>query len=532
MSAKGVGSPPTVSGTPPAIELRGIDKRFGAVHANKSIDLVVRRGHIHGIVGENGAGKSTLMSILYGFYEADAGEILVNGERVHIRELRDAIRHGIGMVHQHFMLVDVFSVVENVILGAEDGPLLRDSIARARRTLKELADKYHLEVDPDARVVDLPVGAQQRVEILKALYRSAEILILDEPTGVLTPQEADHLFRVLARLRDEGKTIILITHKLREIMAITDRVSVMRQGQMVANRVTAETSPEELGELMVGRKVVTQMSKASKAPGEVRLEVKDLRVIDSLGVERVKGVSFNVRAGEIVGIAGVSGNGQSELLQALSGIRRPGAGTVIVSGEQIFPSAHFSPHMVAQHRVRHVPEDRQRMGLVTAFTATECIMLGDQADPAYQGKMGILIDWQAVARDAEKKMTAFDVRPMAPALKTGNFSGGNQQKIILAREMERNPDVLLVGQPTRGVDIGAIEFIHRRLLAMRDLGKAILLVSVELDEIFALSDRILVMFDGNIVGEVPAAEANEKKLGLLMAGVTSNGPAQDRRVVS
>ena len=524
----GVPSPASTSQKAPAIELRGIDKRFGAVHANRAIDLIVERGHIHGIVGENGAGKSTLMSILYGFYQADAGEILVNGETVHIAEARDAIRHGIGMVHQHFMLVDVFTVIENVILGAEDGPLLRQSVARAHRSLEELAEKYHLEVDPDAVVGQLPVGAQQRVEILKALYRSAEILILDEPTGVLTPQEADHLFRVLARLRDEGKTIILITHKLREIMAITDRVSVMRQGQMVAHRVTKETSPAELGELMVGRKIVAQMSKATKAVGETRLVVENLRVRDTLGVERVKGVSFAVRAGEIVGIAGVSGNGQTELLEALSGIRRPAAGTVTVSGQQLFPSAHYAPSVLASHKVRHVPEDRQRMGLVTAFSATECMMLGDQADPAYQGRFGVLLNWQAVAKDAETKMKAFDVRPMAPALKAANFSGGNQQKMILAREMERDPDVLLVGQPTRGVDIGAIEFIHRRLLGMRDLGKAILLVSVELDEIFALSDRILVMFDGHIVGEMPAAEANEKKLGLLMAGVTDAAHAGDR----
>ena len=526
MSAIGMGTAPAVSpGTPPAIELRGIDKRFGAVHANRSIDLVVERGHIHGIVGENGAGKSTLMSILYGFYQADAGEILVNGESVHIHEARDAIRHGIGMVHQHFMLVEVFTVVENVILGAEDGPLLRESIVRARKSLKGLAEKYGIEVDPDAIVGQLPVGPQQRVEILKALYRNADILILDEPTGVLTPQEADNLFRVLARLRDEGKTIILITHKLREVMAITDRVSVMRQGQMVAHRKTAETSPEELGELMVGRKVVTQLSKATAALGEVRLKVENLQVFDNNGVERVKGVGFEVRGGEIVGIAGVSGNGQTELLEALSGIRRPAKGTITVSGSQVCPSVHYSPHMLAEHHLRHVPEDRQRMGLVTAFTAAECMILGDQADPAYQGKLGLLIDWRAVTKDAQTKMNDFDVRPPNPLLKAANFSGGNQQKIILAREMERDPQVLLVGQPTRGVDIGAIEFIHRRLLAMRDLGKAILLVSVELDEIFALSDRILVMFDGHIVGEMPAAEANEKKLGLLMAGITGGNSA-------
>ena len=540
MSTVGMGAAPAASpggasqgkaGVPPAIELRGIDKRFGPVHANRSIDLVVERGHIHGIVGENGAGKSTLMSILYGFYEADAGEILVNGEAVRIRESRDAIRHGIGMVHQHFMLVDVFTVIENVILGAEDGPILRDSVGRCRRALRDLETKYGLEVAPDAVVGDLPVGPQQRVEILKALYRNADILILDEPTGVLTPQEADNLFRVLARLKGEGKTIILITHKLREIMAITDRVSVMRQGQMVAHRKTSETSPAELGELMVGRKVVAQLAKATAAPGKVQLEVNDLHVLDGHGIERVKGVSFSVRAGEIVGIAGVSGNGQTELLEALSGIRRPQAGTIAVVGEQLFPAPQYAPRTLSGHRVRHVPEDRQRMGLVTAFKASECMILGDQSDPAYHDKLGLLIDWGAVTKDAQTKMNAFDVRPPNPGLKAANFSGGNQQKIILAREMERDPKVLLVGQPTRGVDIGAIEFIHRRLLAMRDLGKAILLVSVELDEIFALSDRIIVMFDGQILGDMPAAEANEKKLGLLMAGVVDQGgtPESERR---
>ncbi|HVW91868.1 MAG TPA: ABC transporter ATP-binding protein [Devosia sp.] len=502
------------------MELRKINKRFGPVWANRDIDLKVRRGTIHGIVGENGAGKSTLMSILYGFYTADSGEIFVNGQLARITDSRHALALGIGMVHQHFMLVDNFSILENVVLGAEDSPLLASSLAKARKELKRLADEYSLHVDPDAIVEDVSVGQQQRVEILKALYRGADTLILDEPTGVLTPEEADDLFRVLGVLREQGKTVILITHKLREIMAITDTVSVMRQGQMVTTMPTRETSPEQLAEAMVGRRVLLRVQKGAAHPGTPLLEVNDLVVEDDLGVTRVKGVSFSVRAGEIVGIAGVAGNGQSELLEAISGMRAPESGSVAVSGRPVSFHGDDGAARLRGARLAHVPEDRQRMGLVTQFEEWENSILGYQDDPAY-GK-GAILDIAAAQAEAAARMQKFDVRPANPRLRTANFSGGNQQKIVLAREMERNPDVLVVGQPTRGVDIGAIEFIHNQIVKMRDAGKAILLVSVELDEIRSLSDRILVMFDGHIVGEADPATATEGELGLMMAGIEGN----------
>ncbi|MEM9198393.1 MAG: ABC transporter ATP-binding protein [Pseudomonadota bacterium] len=502
----------------PAIELIGVDKSFGPVHANRNINLAVAAGTIHGIIGENGAGKSTLMSILYGFYQADAGEIRVAGTPVRIRDSQDAIRLGIGMVHQHFMLVENFTVLENVMLGVEGGALLGPGMSQARAELQRLETEYELRVDPDAVVGSLPVGLQQRVEILKALYRGAEVLILDEPTGVLTPEEADHLFRILGRLKAEGKTVILITHKLREIMATTDAVSVMRRGEMVATRETAQTSVEELAELMVGRRVLLQVEKGPAKPGPVRLSVRDLKVVDGQGVERLRGISFDVRAGEIVGIAGVSGNGQSELLETIAGIRRPSAGGIELSGSY---AAGLDPAQIRGLKLAHVPEDRHRMGLVTKFEARENTILGYQRDPGYGA--GVLIDRGAVLSAAQGQMQGFDVRPADPYLKAANFSGGNQQKIVLAREIERDPEVLLVGQPTRGVDVGAIEAIHRRLIALRDAGKAILLVSVELDEIRALADRILVMFDGRITGEV-SPETGEGAIGLLMAGVTQESP--------
>jgi simple sugar transport system ATP-binding protein len=502
---------------PPAIELIGIDKRFGPVHANRAVDLQVIAGTIHGIIGENGAGKSTLMSILYGYYQADAGEIRVKGAPRHIRHSQDAIAAGIGMVHQHFMLVDDFSVLENVVLGVEQGPLLSGGLAAARAALKELADTYGLAVDPDAPVHDLPVGLQQRVEILKALYRGAEVLILDEPTGVLTPQEADQLFRMLRRLKEQGKTVILITHKLREIMAVTDRVTVMRGGAVVATVDTSGTSREQLAEMMVGRKVLLQVEKPPSVLGPVVLEVKGLTVVDGAGVTRVSNVGFTVRGGEIVGVAGVTGNGQTELLEALSGMR-PFIGEIRVDGKPVEHSSGLTPARALRRiGVGHVPEDRKREGLVGPFAANECAILGYHDDPSYNGL--VLMNLRKIVERCQREMREFDVRPCNPLLRTGAFSGGNQQKIVLAREIERDPDLLLVGQPTRGVDIGAIEFIHRRLLALRAAGKAILLVSVELDEILALSDRILVMFDGRIVGEMPRAEATEAKLGLLMAGV-------------
>ncbi len=499
----------------PAIELIGVDKRFGAVHANRHIDLLVEAGTIHGIVGENGAGKSTLMSILYGFYEADAGEIRIDGASRRIRSSRDAIAAGVGMVHQHFMLVEPLSVLDNVMLGAEGGALLADGRSATRARLAELGRAYGLAIDPDATVGDLPVGLQQRVEILKALVRGARILILDEPTAVLTPAEADQLFEMLRALRAEGKTVLLITHKLREIMAVTDRVSVMRRGEMVAHFDTARTSAQELASAMVGRPVLLKVDKTPAAPGEVALEAEGLVVRDRSGVARVDHVSLALRAGEIVGVAGVSGNGQSELLLALAGVAHPQEGRIALGGREV---TRLSPAALRKLGLAHVPEDRHHMGLVLPFEENESALLGYQDDPAY-GR-GPLLDREAVRADARVKIRAYDVQPPDCLLKTANFSGGNQQKIVLAREMERAPKVLLVGQPTRGVDIGAIEFIHKRLIAMRDAGAAILLVSVELDEIMALSDRILVMCGGRVTGERRAAETNAQELGLLMAGVT------------
>jgi simple sugar transport system ATP-binding protein len=499
-----------------AIELKGIDKSFGPVRANKEINLKVRKASIHGIIGENGAGKSTLMSILYGFYQADRGEIFVNGEKTVIRGPNAAIAAGIGMVHQHFMLVENFTVLENVMLGAEESAVLNKGIVTARAALERLETDYEMEVDPDAVVEELPVGLQQRVEILKALYRKADILILDEPTGVLTPDEADHLFRILRQLKEQGKTVVLITHKLREIMAITDEVSVMRRGEMVATRTTSQTSVEELAELMVGRHVLLHVEKGESKIGDVQLSVRNLTVKDHRGVTMVDNVSFDVRAGEIVGIAGVAGNGQSELLEAITGIQRAISGTVILEGKPVAVTGRADPAELRSRGLAHVPEDRQHVGLVLAFEESENSILGYHTDPKYGA--GILLDIPAIRADADAKIAEYDIRPANSRLKTANFSGGNQQKIVLAREMSRNPKVLIIGQPTRGVDVGAIEFIHKRILEMRQQGVAILLVSVELDEIRSLSDRILVMFAGRIVGE-READTSEKELGLLMAGV-------------
>lgn len=508
---------------PAALQLIDINKRFGPVKANTNVNLTVAAGTIHGIVGENGAGKSTLMSIIYGFYQADSGRILVRGQDVKIPDSRAAIQHGIGMVHQHFKLVENFSVVENVMLGVEEGPLLGASRRKVRKELGRLAEEYELQVDPDAIIEELPVGLQQRVEILKALYRRAETLILDEPTGVLTPSEADHLFTILRRLRDEGKTVLLITHKLREIMVATDAVSVMRGGELIATEPTAEVSTERLAELMVGRKVLLRVNKPPASPKDVVLSVEGLTVRDGRGVPMVKDVSFTVRAGEIVGIAGVAGNGQTELLEALAGTRTPETGKIRILGNEM-PS---DPQVMRNSGMAHVPEDRHVIGLILPFKLQENASLGYHRRAEF-GE-GPLLDLKALKANAERYIENYDIRPPRADLRTSSFSGGNQQKIVLAREIEHDPSVLLVGQPTRGVDIGAIEFIHRRLVELRDQGKAILLVSVELDEIRALSDRVLVMFDGRVVGET-SPDASDRELGLLMAGAAKQSGEEPAHV--
>ena len=519
MTASAAAAVPRARTPPPAIELRGIDKRFGPVHANRAISLSVPAGTIHGIVGENGAGKSTLMSILYGYYQADSGEILVAGKPARIDDPGDAIAAGIGMVHQHFMLVDTFTVLENVVLGVEGGFLLRAGMVKARAELQRLEREYKLEVNIDAVVGELSVGLRQRVEILKALFRGANVLILDEPTGVLTPAEADHLFRILRVLKNEGKTAILITHKLREVMAATDNVTVMRRGEVVGTVRTADTNPEQLAEMMVGRKVLLRVERKPATPGRVVLEVEDLAVTDGAGVARVRGVTFAVRAGEIVGIAGVAGNGQSELIETIAGMRAAGGGRILLNGREVCSAkAHLSPRALRNEKLAHIPEDRLRMGLIAPFAAHDSAILGQQARPVFN--RNLLLNQRAIVSSCADNMQRYDVRPSDPKLASVNFSGGNQQKIVLAREIEVDPDMLLVGQPTRGVDIGAIEFIHRRLLELRDAGKAILLVSVELDEILGLADRILVMNEGRVVGELSAEEADENKLGLLMAGIS------------
>jgi ABC-type uncharacterized transport system ATPase subunit len=504
----------------PALELRGIEKRFGTVYANRAISMVVGRGSVHGLIGENGAGKSTLMNIVYGFQSADAGEILVNGRAVVIGAPEAAIAAGIGMVHQHFMLVETFTAVENAVLGVEGGLQLAGGLARARRELARLAGEYGLEVPLETPVAELTVGLRQRVEILKALYRRADILILDEPTAVLTPGEATALFGILGRLRSEGKAVILVTHKLREIMAITDRVTVMRQGAIVGEFVTRETSVGALAEKMMGRAVGGPLDKQPVQPGATRLAVRDLEVRDGQGVVRVRKVSFDLRAGEIVGLAGVSGNGQTELLGALAGMLAPSKGTISLGGRELV-AAKIGPRERRRLGLAHVPEDRLGMGVVAGFSAAANAILGYHDRPRYT--RGPLLRMAVIREECIQKMAVHDVRPAAPDLRITAFSGGNQQKLVLAREMDGEPSVLLVGQPTRGVDIGAIEFIHRRLVALRDAGKAILVVSVELEEILGLADRILVMNSGEIVGEVARGEATEAQLGLWMAGVSGEG---------
>ncbi len=502
----------------PILELKNINKSFGHVQANKNINLTIKRGTIHGIIGENGAGKSTLMSIVYGLYQADTGSINVSGKEIKLRSPRDSIESGIGMVHQHFMLVENFTVLENIVLGFEGEFVFGEKLKKAKQDLRKLCDTYKLNIDLESVISDLSVGFRQRVEILKSLYRGAEIFILDEPTGVLTPQEVDELFKILRSLKEEGKTIVLITHKLNEIMDLTSEVSVMRQGEVVGHTKTTDTNKEKLAEMMVGRSVLLRLNKSEAKLGDVVFKVENLSVKDDLDVTRVKNVNFEIRSGEILGLAGVTGNGQTELLEALSGIRKVESGAIYLNDEKISDKDNLlDPRELKEKGLAHVPEDRQRMGLVTGFKAYENLIFGYHDQEPYS-KSSILRDGDILSF-SKKVMEEYDVRPRSPQLITSNFSGGNQQKIILSRELNENPKILLVGQPTRGVDIGAIEFIHQRLIDMRDKGAAILLVSVELDEVLSLSDRILVMFDGNIVGERVNKDVTDRDLGLLMAGV-------------
>lgn len=498
-----------------AISLRGVSKFFGALRANDNISLSVQQGTIHGIVGENGAGKSTLMSILYGVYQADRGEIAINGTPVQIGNSKHAISHGIGMVHQHFMLVGTFTVLENIILGAEDSVYLKHSFATARKQLTKITNKYGLHIDLDAYIDDLSVGQQQRVEILKTLYRNARILILDEPTAVLTPQETKQFFEILDALKSDGVTIVLITHKLKEIMAVTDFVSVMRHGKMVHHCATADTNTDALAHHMVGRPVVNKIPKGDFTPQQTLLSVHNVKYTDSFGVCRLHDINLQVRAGEILGIAGVSGNGQTEILQILSGMTVMDSGTVKISGISITADSPKFTDEIRNLGVCHIPEDRLRMGIVKDFTAQENMILGYQNRDIYN--RGFIMDNTAILETANDLMQSFDVRPHNAHLRMGSFSGGNQQKLVIARELSASPDILLIGQPTRGVDIGAIESIHKRIISMRGRGKAIVLVSVELEEIISLSDTVAVMCQGAIVGTVTGDDINEHTIGKMMA---------------
>ena len=498
----------------------GINKRFGAVLANVDVNLTVRQGTVHGIVGENGAGKSTLMSVLYGFYTSDSGSIRMDGQPATIRNSHEAIALGIGMVHQHFMLVDTLTALENVMLGAEPHVLLHKAEGLVRAKLSELMASTGLRVDLDAIVADLSVGDRQRLEILKTLYRGARILILDEPTAVLTPQETEQLFGVLALLREQGTTVVLITHKLKEVMRLCDFVTVMRAGRVVQDVAIADTSIESLAEAMVGRKVqMGRTGDTDKPAGATLMRARGVVVRDALKVVRLHGLDLELKAGEIVGIAGVSGNGQSELLEVLSGLLAPTEGQLDVAGTTFRAGAWMNPRTARNMGVAHVPEDRHERAMVMSFEAWESAVLGYQwlAQYCTQGWM----NHAAMKSATVDMMDRFDVRPRNAHLPSASFSGGNQQKCVLARELGQAPKVLLVGQPTRGVDIGAIEFIYSQLRKMRDAGCAVLVVSSELDEILALADRVIVMNQGRISGELPIAQCTEAKIGMLMVGGTS-----------
>ena len=503
-----------MASAPPVLELRGITKQFPGVLANDHIDLDLRRGEVHALLGENGAGKSTLMNVLYGLYHPDAGEILINGEPVRMSSPREAIARGIGMVHQHFMLIPVMTVAENIVLAVEprrEGVLL--DYGAARRRVQELAESFGFAVSPDAKVRDITVGQQQRVEILKALYRRADILILDEPTAVLTPQEATELFGILKGLQREGMSIIFISHKLNEVLEIADRITVLRRGRKIDTVPRAGATEEGLARMMVGREVLLRVDKPPATPGDVVLELEDVHVRDDRGIEKVRGVSLQVRTGEIVGIAGVDGNGQTELVEAITGLHRRESGRILVEGREMSP--HASPLAMLESGVGHIPEDRHRYGLVLDFTLAENAALHDFRYPP-DSRFGWLKPKVLIER-TRRLIGEFDVRGGNPQTKARSLSGGNQQKLVVAREVDRDPRVLIAAQPTRGLDVGAIEYLHRRLVEERGAGRAVLLVSLELDEVLSLSDRILVMYEGKIVAE-HASGVTEEEIGVEMLG--------------
>lgn len=497
------------------LELRGITKRFPGVLANDNIDLTLDEGEIHALLGENGAGKTTLMNILYGLYQPDQGEVLVRGNKVVVNSPSDAIAAGIGMVHQHFMLVPVFTVTENVMLGSETttaGGILNRKKTAAR--IREISEQYNLQVDPDAYVQDLPVGVQQRVEIIKLLYREADILILDEPTAVLTPQEADELFRIMHNLVERGKSIIFITHKLREVMEFADRITVIRRGKVIGSTRPEEADQYKLAEMMVGRAVQLEVDRKPPQVGETVLEVQDLVVTDERHQVAVDSVSFDVRAGEVLGLAGVQGNGQTQLVEAITGMRASQSGHVRLSGHEI---SRARPRQITELGAAHVPEDRQRDGLVLSFPVADNLILNTYYQAPFT--KGVVLDDAPILEQADRLIHEFDIRTPGPLTSAGSLSGGNQQKVIVAREFSRPIKLLVASQPTRGLDVGSIEYIHRRLIEKRDQGCAVLLVSSELDEIMGLSDRIAVMFRGKIIDTLDSADATKEGVGLLMAGV-------------
>lgn len=495
------------------LRMTGITKRFPGVLANNNVDFELRKGEIHALLGENGAGKTTLMKILYGLYQADEGQIELLEKKATIYSPNDAIRMGIGMVHQHFMLIPQFTVAENIVLGHEPSKFFHLDIHSAAKRVEEFSERYGMKVDPMAKVENISVGMQQRVEILKALYHGADILILDEPTAVLTPQEIADLTNTMRELIARGKSIVFITHKLKEVISIADRVTVIRRGSVIGTRNTSETDSNELARMMVGRDVELTVQKTPAQPGRVILDVQNLHALNNRKLPALKGISLQVRAGEILGIAGVEGNGQSELAEVLTGLRKVTGGKIILNGEEI---NGLSPRKIFEKKVAYVPEDRQLRGLVLDFSLSENMVLKNFYRPPFA--KGIRIFWDKVRDYARKLIKEFDVRTPDENVTAKSLSGGNQQKVILAREMSYEPDLIVIAQPTRGLDVGAIEFVHNRLVEARDQGRAVLLISLELDEIMALSDRIAVIYEGEIVGEMPASEATEEQLGLLMAG--------------